>query len=98
MSSFTIIIWLASLWHNLRNILLLILLVSIVPSPPSSVQCHMTTGTTVTIKWTAPEMPNGDLRHYIVDTYLFNGVQFVKSNQTDSIAETFEVTGLLPGK
>ncbi|XP_069126007.1 fibronectin-like [Argopecten irradians] len=40
--------------------------VSKTPDPPTSLTCHATTDQSITLSWTAPSLPRGDIQYYVV--------------------------------
>ncbi|XP_052788639.1 tyrosine-protein phosphatase 10D-like [Mya arenaria] len=68
-----------------------------VPDPPTDVSCLSIYDEYITLSWTAPQKPNGDLVQYVVHTlsYPSNSEKF--QNNTSSTGTTYDVHGLEPG-
>jgi len=67
-----------------------------VPDPPTGVTCAALYDEYITLSWTAPVYPNGDLLQYIVTVLDTDGNE-VFSRNTNSISTTFDFHGLSPG-
>ncbi|WAR31198.1 PTPRS-like protein, partial [Mya arenaria] len=67
-----------------------------VPDPPTDVSCLSIYDEYITLSWTAPQKPNGDLVQYVVHTlsYPSNSEKF--QNNTSSTGTTYDVHGLEP--
>ncbi|XP_021369443.1 receptor-type tyrosine-protein phosphatase F-like, partial [Mizuhopecten yessoensis] len=67
--------------------------VSKTPNPPTGVGCNVNliTDQTITLTWTAPVYPNGDIQHYIVNSNTTTAMFPTSTNLTE-----FTVDGLVP--
>ncbi|XP_021374328.1 phosphatidylinositol phosphatase PTPRQ-like, partial [Mizuhopecten yessoensis] len=65
--------------------------VSKTPDPPTGVICNFITDKTITLTWTAPVYPNGDIQHYVVNSITTNAMFPTSTNLTE-----FTVHGLKP--
>ena len=57
----------------------------------------MTTDTSVTIRWNASLIPNGDLIEYRIYTHSYLNDASVNNDSTEDTDLEYEITGLQPG-
>ncbi|XP_060083921.1 receptor-type tyrosine-protein phosphatase F-like [Ylistrum balloti] len=65
--------------------------VSKTPDPPTTPTCSETTDMSITLTWTAPSFPKGDVQYYVVNSVTTNAM----FTTTSSLAQ-YTVTGLQP--
>ena len=68
-----------------------------VPNPPTDVRCVDTLDTKITLDWTEPSVPNGQIYVYIITAMSSNGVVISVTNTTSNDTQ-YQVTGLDPGR
>ncbi|XP_052808914.1 phosphatidylinositol phosphatase PTPRQ-like isoform X2 [Mya arenaria] len=68
-----------------------------VPDPPTDVSCQSIYDEYITLSWTVPLKPNGDLDQYVVHTLSYPSNTEKFQNNTISTGTTYNVHGLEPG-
>ncbi|XP_052788638.1 tyrosine-protein phosphatase 10D-like [Mya arenaria] len=68
-----------------------------VPDPPTDVSCQSIYDEFITLSWTAPQKPNGDLVQYVVHTLSYPSNTEKFQNNPFSTGTTYDVHGLEPG-
>ena len=68
-----------------------------VPDPPTDVNCTTILDTIITLNWTEPSVPNGQIYVYTVTVMSSNEVVISVTNTTSNDTQ-YQVTGLDPGR
>jgi len=64
---------------------------------PTDVACDEVMAEYLTLTWTAPTVPNGDLVQYIIKVYSASPLAYVMEKNTNTPVTQFKVEGLSPG-